>query len=168
MADQPRRHGVEHPSEKEPTGARHRDLRFLKVIGAPRRQCLELRPLNLQCLAATRIGAADDLVDEAAVGIEIDKISAATQQQGLLQSTLEVGVRAFDSTVLVRDTRVVARRRHAVVRTQRLVALGQIFRGITLQIAECRREVSSVLQFSPKVGFENSLIGVPFGSFRWG
>jgi TRAP-type C4-dicarboxylate transport system permease small subunit len=28
--------------------------------------------------------------------------------------------------------------------------------------------VSLGLQFSPKVGFENSLIDVPFGSFRWG
>ena len=28
--------------------------------------------------------------------------------------------------------------------------------------------VSSVLQFSLKVGFENSLIGIPFGSFRQG
>jgi transposase len=30
------------------------------------------------------------------------------------------------------------------------------------------RLVSLGLQFSPKVGFENSLIDVPFGSFRWG
>jgi hypothetical protein len=29
-------------------------------------------------------------------------------------------------------------------------------------------ELSSGLQFSPKVGFENSLIGVPFGSFGRG
>ena len=28
--------------------------------------------------------------------------------------------------------------------------------------------LSLVLQFSPKVGFENSLIGVPRGSFRLG
>jgi hypothetical protein len=28
--------------------------------------------------------------------------------------------------------------------------------------------LSSVLQFSAKVGFENSLIGIPFGSFRRG
>jgi hypothetical protein len=28
--------------------------------------------------------------------------------------------------------------------------------------------VSSVLQFSLKVGFEYSLIGIPFGSFGWG
>ena len=28
--------------------------------------------------------------------------------------------------------------------------------------------LSSVLQFSLKVGFENSLIGIPFGSFRQG
>src|SRR5215471_6265912 len=35
----------------------------------------------------------------------------------------------------------------------------------------CRNErcdLSSGLQFSPEVGFENSLIGVPFGSFRRG
>jgi hypothetical protein len=31
-----------------------------------------------------------------------------------------------------------------------------------------QRNVSSGLQFSPKVGFENSLIGVRFGSFRRG
>jgi hypothetical protein len=29
-------------------------------------------------------------------------------------------------------------------------------------------KLSLGLQFSPKVGFENSLIDVPFGSFRWG
>jgi hypothetical protein len=29
-------------------------------------------------------------------------------------------------------------------------------------------QLSSGLQFSLKVGFENSLIGVPFGSFRRG
>ncbi|UAJ12667.1 hypothetical protein [Polymorphobacter megasporae] len=36
------------------------------------------------------------------------------------------------------------------------------------QIIGILKEVSSVLQFSAKVGFENSLIGIPFGSFRRG
>ena len=36
------------------------------------------------------------------------------------------------------------------------------------RIRQAGRRVSSGLQFSPKVGFENSLIGVPFGSFGRG
>jgi hypothetical protein len=32
-----------------------------EVIGAPRRQRLEMRPLDRQCLAARGIGATDDL-----------------------------------------------------------------------------------------------------------
>ena len=38
-------------------------------------------------------------------------------------------------------------------------------------VATCSSSADAVslgLQFSPKVGFENSLIDVPFGSFRWG
>jgi len=77
MADQPLRHGVEHAPEKEPTAARHCDQRFLKVIGAPRRQRRELWPLDLQRFAASGIGTADDLVDEAAIGVEIGKVSTA-------------------------------------------------------------------------------------------
>ena len=53
----------------------------------------------------------------------------------------------FDRTVLVRDAGIVAGRRHAVMRTQRLIALRQILRRIPLQIAERRREaVAAVLQ----------------------
>ena len=53
---------------------------------------------------------------------------------------------ALDHTVLVRQAEVVARRRHAVMCAQRLVALGQVLRRIPLEIAERRREtVAAVL-----------------------
>ena len=40
--------------------------------------------------------------------------------------------------------------------------------GLSSRHLRGKRLMSSGLQFSPKVGFENSLIDVPFGSFRRG
>ena len=58
-----------------------------------------------------------------------------------------MSVRPFDRTVLVREPGIVAGRRHAVMRAQRLIALRQILCRIPLQIAERRREaVAAVLQ----------------------
>src|ERR1700757_3966760 len=51
-----------------------------------------------------------------------------------------MSMRPFDRAVLMRQTAIVARRRHAVMCTQRLVALSQILRRILLEIAERRRE----------------------------
>jgi hypothetical protein len=46
--------------------------------------------------------------------------------------------------------------------------LTEQLRAIGFSISKCQVMLSLGLQFSPKVGFENSLIDVPFGSFRWG
>ena len=55
------------------------------------------------------------LIDEAAIVIEIGKVASAAQQNGLLKGAFEVSVRAFDRTVLMRDAKVVERRCHAVM-----------------------------------------------------
>ncbi len=77
VADQPGWNGVEDVPQKESAAAGHSDQLVLEVVGAPRRQRLELEPLDLQQLAAAGIGATDDLIDKAAVFIEISKIAAA-------------------------------------------------------------------------------------------
>src|SRR4029434_1669941 len=51
-----------------------------------------------------------------------------------------MGMGSLDRAVLVCQATIVARRRHAIVCTQRLVALSQILRCIGLEIAERRRE----------------------------
>jgi hypothetical protein len=68
-----------------------------------RRQRLQRGTLKLDCPAAAGIGATDDLVDEAAIAIEVIEVAAAAQQQRLLDRHLEVPVAGLDRAVLVRD-----------------------------------------------------------------
>ena len=75
MADQPRGNTIKDTAQEEPAAAGDGDQHFLEVVGATRRQRLELRPLDLQRLAPARIGAADHLVDKAAIGVEIGKVA---------------------------------------------------------------------------------------------
>jgi hypothetical protein len=77
VADQPGWNGVEDVPQKEAAGAGDGDQFLLEVVGAPCWQRLELWPLDLQQFAAASIGATDDLIDKAAVFIEISKIAAA-------------------------------------------------------------------------------------------
>src|SRR5205823_12609459 len=52
----------------------------------------------------------------------------------------------LDRTILVRDTRIVARGRHAVMRAQLLVAAGEVRLSVTIEIAERRRQaIAAVL-----------------------
>src|SRR5690242_1981884 len=108
MPDQPRGNRVEDAAQKEPTAAGDDDQLLLVVVSPSRRQWLELGPLDLQRLAAARIGLADHFIDEAAIGIEIGEVAAATQQQSLPKRSLEVGMRPFDRAILVRHARIVA------------------------------------------------------------
>ena len=63
-------------------------------------------------LAVPRIAAADDLVDEAAIGGKIVEVARAPQQKGILDHALEMPVRTLDRAVLVGDAGIVAARRH--------------------------------------------------------
>src|SRR6266404_8127347 len=96
MADQPRRDGIEHLAQDEATGGADVHTRFLVVGRTLRRQWLKQRPLGLNALAITRVDATDDLVDEAAIGLELGKVVTAAQEQRITHRALEVAVRALD------------------------------------------------------------------------
>jgi hypothetical protein len=61
------------------------------------------------------IAAADDLVDEAAVGGQIVEIARSPHQQRVIDRPLEMAVRAFDGPILMGDAGIVAGRLQAVV-----------------------------------------------------
>ncbi len=145
MADEPRWRGVEDAAQDEAAARRDRDD-LLLVIGRPALgQRSERRPLQLDPLAIVGVAPANDLVDEAAVGIQIVEVTAATQEQRVLQRLLEMAVRAFDGAILVCDARVVPGRYHAVMAHQPLIALCQILLSVAVQVAECRREAIAAM-----------------------
>ena len=92
--------------------------------------------LGLDRLCMTGVLAADDLVDEAAIGGQLVEIGRAAQQQGIGDGALEMTVRALDGAVLMGDAGVVAGRGHAVVTAQFLIAVGHVGAGILVEIAE--------------------------------
>ena len=147
VADQPRRHRIEHLLEAEAAGRGDGDDRLL-VIGRPaRRQRFQGRALEIEPLGVARVAPPDDLVDEAAIGGERVEVARAAQQQRIFDRLLEMAVRAFDRAVLVRDAAIVARRLHAVMAAQRLVAARLILPRIVVEIAEGGRQaVAAMLQ----------------------
>jgi len=105
---------------------------------------------QLHHLGAARIAAADQVGDPAAIGIETLKIDAATQQQRLDNSPLEVAVLALDGAIFVRHPGVIAGWCHAVMGAQRLIATRLIEPSIVIEIAKCRREaVGTMLERHP-------------------
>src|SRR6202030_3660839 len=108
------------------------------------------RALEIQPLAVASIAPADDLVDEATIGLERVEIARPAQQQRVLDRSLQMAMRAFDRPVLVRQAPIVAGRQHAVMRAQRLVAPGLILPRVVVKIAEGSREtVAAMLQRGP-------------------
>jgi hypothetical protein len=71
MADQPRRRRVENTAQNEATARRYRDDLLFVIGGATLWQRSKPGPLQLDTLAVVGNPPTDDLVDEAAVGIEI-------------------------------------------------------------------------------------------------
>jgi len=105
MADQPRRRSVEDAAQDEAT-ARCDGNDLLLVIGRPALgQLSERRPLELDPLAVAGIASAHDLIDEAAIGIQVVEVTAATEEQCILHRLLEMAMRTLDGAILVRDTR---------------------------------------------------------------
>jgi hypothetical protein len=149
MADQARGHRIEHFSEDEPAGRSDGDDGLL-VIGCPaRRQRLQGRALEIEPLADASIAPSDNLVDEAAIGLERVEIARSAQQQRVLECSLQMAVRAFDRPVLVRQAPIVAGRLHAVMRAQCLVAARLILPRVVVEIAEGGRQaVAAMLQGS--------------------
>ena len=91
-------------------------------------------------LGVPGVAAADDLVDEAAVGGEIIEVGSAAQQQRIRNRPLEMAMRALDRPVLMGDAAVVAGRPHAVMGAKVLVPPGQIVPRVAVEIAEGGRQ----------------------------
>ena len=110
MADQARGHGVEHLAQREAARGGDAHAEFLIVGGAPIGQFPKLSALDIDALGVAGIAAADDLVDEAAIGGQIVEVARPPHQQRILDRPLEMAVRAFDGAVLMGDAGIVARR----------------------------------------------------------
>src|SRR5450631_2202251 len=140
MADEPRWRRVEDAAQDEAAARCDRDD-LLLVIGCPALgEWSERRPLQLDPLAIVGVASADDLVDETAVGVQVVEVSAATQEQCVLQRLLEMPVRTLNGAILVGNTQVVPGRYHVVMAHQPLIAQRQILLSVAVQVAECRRE----------------------------
>ena len=82
----------------------------------------------------------DDLSNETALGIHIFEVAAPTQQQGLLQTHLQMPVTTFNGTILMGNAAVVSGLLHAVIGTQCLKPFAQVFPRIRVQIGKGGRE----------------------------
>jgi len=140
VADQARRHGVEHVAQDEAAAGGHPHAGLVVIGGAPRRQRAQCGTLQADQLLAAGVAAADQVGDPVAIGVKAVEVGAAAQQQGLASNALEMAVLALDRAVLVRDAAVVAGRLHAVMRAQRLVTAGLVVGGVLVEVAERGRE----------------------------
>src|SRR5438874_13698007 len=120
----------------------------------------------MQPLAVASIAPADDLVNKAAIGFEGVEIARAAQQQRVLDRPLQMAMRAFDRTVLVRQAPIVAGRLHAVMGAQGLVAPGLILPCVGVEIAERRREAIAAMHRRCAAG--SPALPLPSGLLRVG
>src|SRR5208282_6449024 len=81
----------------------------------------------------------------AAVGIQVAEVTAATQQQCILQRLLEMAMRTLDGAILVCNTQVVAGRYHIVMAHEALVASRHVLLRVAVQVAEGRREAIAAM-----------------------
>ena len=146
VADEARGHGVEDLAHPEAAGGGDAHRHLLVVAGPPRRQRPQGGTLAVDALAVAGVAPADEFVEEGAIGAQVEEGSGGAQEQRVGDGALEVAVRPFHRPVLVGEAGVVARRRHAVVGAERLVASGQVLLGSFIEVAEGGREaVGAVL-----------------------
>jgi hypothetical protein len=104
MADEARRHGVEHAPQDEAAARGDDDALFLIIGGAAWRQRFERGALNVDALAVAGIAPSDHFVDEAAIGGKVGEVPRVAQQKFVLDHFLKMTVCAFDGAILVGDT----------------------------------------------------------------
>ena len=146
-ADQTGGDGEEDLAQGEATDARYRDDPLFEVGSTTIGKRLQMRTRGIYALAMGCVTAADDLIDQGAVGAEIVEVFGAPHQKCIADRVLEIAVRTFDRTVLVRDALVIAGWRHPVMSAQFLVAMRQIDLGIGIEVAEGgRKAVAAVIE----------------------
>jgi len=135
VADEARRGAVEDLLDDEAAGAGDAGDDLGEVGGAPRRQRTQGGTFGAQALLAPGVAAGDDLIDEAAIGVEAGEVAAAAQDQRLVERGLQMAVVGLDGAVLVRLAGVVAAGDEAVVRVQVGVAAGDVLDLVARQVA---------------------------------
>jgi hypothetical protein len=130
MADQARGNAVEHPPQDEATARCDHDARLFVVGGSAIGERLERGALDLDAFAVPGIAPPYNFVDEAPVGGEVGEVARAAQQKLVAKHLLEMPVCALDRAVLMSDAGIVARRCHAVMGAQLLVAPRQVVLGL--------------------------------------
>jgi hypothetical protein len=117
---------------------RHHELG--DVCRAPLRQGLQVRPFRLNGGGVLPIAPRHQHIDEAPVVLDAGGVTAAAQDQCLIEGFLEVPVLEFNRPVLVGLTAVVAAGVRAVVADDCVVAFGDVLALIGGQVAESGRE----------------------------
>ena len=140
VADQPRRHRVEHLAQREPAVGGDPHPFDLEVLHAALRQRLQGCAFGVDTRPVAGVVAPDQFGDQPAVGVQVIELTRAAQQQGLIEGALEVAVGTLDAAVLMGGAAVVAGRAHAVVLAQFLVALREIVAGGGVKVAERGRQ----------------------------
>ena len=96
MADQARWHRVEHPLEDEAARRGDADDGLLVIRRPACRQPLQGRALEIEPLGVACVAPPDDLVDEATIGIQVDEVARAAQQERIFNRLFQMAMRAFD------------------------------------------------------------------------
>ena len=92
MSDQPGRHRVEHLAQGEPAAARHDDPGDLAIVVLPIGERLQVRTFGVDAQVHAGIALTAELVEERAIVIHCGKVTAAAQQQRILNSALEMAM----------------------------------------------------------------------------
>lgn len=138
-------HGVEDLAQEEAATGGDLDGGLVEVGGAAAGQRPEVAALEIDLRPAAGVATADQLGDEATIGVEVLEVAAGAQEQRLLDRRFEMTMPALDGPVLVGLAAVVTGRRHVVVAAQGIVASGDVLDLLACEVAVgCREAVGAV------------------------
>jgi hypothetical protein len=127
FADQSARHRVDIPLHVNQAAAVHPRGLALARFQAPRGQRSQLRQLFRQTFTPPRVELIQQPLQKKIVVNPTCEISTATQHQGLIDRLLEAVMPLLDVAILIAMIRLNLLRRHATVRHQPFVTLGELF-----------------------------------------
>jgi hypothetical protein len=132
FADQPGCHRVDVPLDRDRAARLHPHTLRAKRLQPSRRQRIQVFTFVMEHLLLLRIAVIAHLTQEHRVGFLAREVVAATQEQRLLDRTLEAMMTLLAIAVLVSRVRIDRLRLHSVVRHQRLIAAREELRPRSL------------------------------------
>lgn len=132
--DEAGRHRIEHPVDADCAVAGDIDGDHDEIGGSPGGEWLERRAFRVDARCMPTVLLGDLGLDELAPGLDADEIAATSPAQGLIETPLEVSVGAFDRSVLVRLTAVIAGGKHAIMAAQLVIAPGEVPLRIGIEV----------------------------------